>query len=291
MTLRPVQGTLPLTDECRHYDDLADVPPQLQKYWHQRYSLFNFYDYDIRFTDDAWFGVTPEPVATQVAKHITTAFSPHNPSQKPTPNPQESRPKPTTIIDLFAGVGGNTIAFALSEHWTHIIAIERDPSTLACAQHNAAVYGVPEGVITWVLGDSLDFLGRLKSTFPSPTAGQGGEGQGEGGEEGGLDERLIVDPATTVLFASPPWGGVEYRGQEVFDLETMEPYGLGVLYEACRPMACALYLPRTSDLRQVAGLVKAPEEGKGDGDGKIEVVQYCMEGASKAMVVYLPAES
>ncbi len=36
----------------------------LFRYWHQRYSIFYFYDYDIRLTDDAWFGVTPEPVAT-----------------------------------------------------------------------------------------------------------------------------------------------------------------------------------------------------------------------------------
>lgn len=38
--------------------------PASHRYWHQRYSIFNFYDYDIRLTDDAWFGVTPEPVAT-----------------------------------------------------------------------------------------------------------------------------------------------------------------------------------------------------------------------------------
>jgi trimethylguanosine synthase len=46
-------------------------------------------------------------------------------------------------------------------------------------------------------------------------------------------------------------------------------------------MDSALYLPRTSDLRQIASL--APE-GK-----KAEVVQYCMEGASKALVAYIPA--
>ena len=34
-----------------------------RRYWHQRYSIFSAYDDDIRLTDDAWFGVTPEPVA------------------------------------------------------------------------------------------------------------------------------------------------------------------------------------------------------------------------------------
>lgn len=34
------------------------------RYWAQRYSIFEHYDYGIYMTDDAWFGVTPEPVAT-----------------------------------------------------------------------------------------------------------------------------------------------------------------------------------------------------------------------------------
>lgn len=85
------------------------------------------------------------------------------------------------------------------------------------------------------------------------------------------------------LFASPPWGGVSYADDDVFDLETMQPYGLTKLNEACRPMAHALYLPRSSDLRQIARL--APE------GEKIDVCQYCMEGASKALVAYIPAVS
>jgi len=34
-----------------------------KRYWHQRYDLFARYDEGIWLTDDAWFGVTPEPVA------------------------------------------------------------------------------------------------------------------------------------------------------------------------------------------------------------------------------------
>jgi trimethylguanosine synthase len=246
----------------------------LVRYWHQRYSIFNFYDYDIRLTDDAWFGVTPEPVAKYDALSLSHPLVPHTnllPSKiaNDLRSHNHSTPRKDTIIDLFAGAGGNTIAFALSEKWDRIIAIEKDASTLACAQHNAAVYGVAD-YITWVNGDSLEFLARLKH-------------QGKGKSKGkGLDPSLQVDPSRTVLFASPPWGGVSYRGQDVFDLSTMEPYNLETLHEACRPMEHALYLPRTSDLRQIAKLV--PD------DTKIEVVQYCMEGASKAMVAYMPAE-
>ncbi len=61
----------------------------------------------------------------------------------------------------------------------------------------------------------------------------------------------------------------------------MEPYNLATLHEAYEAMDHALYLPRTSDLRQIAKLVP---------DGvKIDIVQYCVKGASKAMVAYIPA--
>jgi hypothetical protein len=33
------------------------------RYFAQRYSIFSLYDYGVYMTDDAWFGVTPEPVA------------------------------------------------------------------------------------------------------------------------------------------------------------------------------------------------------------------------------------
>ncbi len=55
---------LPLTSQCRHYTSLAEVPKQIQKYWKNRYDIFSNYDDGIYLTDDAWFGVTPEPVAT-----------------------------------------------------------------------------------------------------------------------------------------------------------------------------------------------------------------------------------
>ena len=154
---------------------------------------------------------------------------------------------------MFAGAGGNTIAFALSRRWTKIVGIEKDPSVIACAQHNAAIYGVADQ-ITWINDDSFSYL-----TNPSSS----------------------IDVSKTTIFASPPWGGPGYRSDEVFNLNTMHPYSVKKIYRVCKGMASALYLPRTSDLRQIACL--APE-GK-----KVEVVQYCMEGASKALVAYIPA--
>lgn len=164
-------------------------------------------------------------------------------------------PSKTIIIDMFAGAGGNTIAFALSGRWSKVIGIEKDPSVIACAQHNAAIYGVAEQ-ITFVNEDSFSYLTANSSS---------------------------IDVSNTVIFASPPWGGPGYRSDEVFNLNTMAPYSIKQIHSVCREMDSALYLPRTSDLRQIARL--APE-GK-----KIEIVQYCMEGASKALTAYIPAAS
>jgi trimethylguanosine synthase len=154
---------------------------------------------------------------------------------------------------MFAGAGGNTIAFALSGRWSKVIGIEKDPSVIACAQHNAGIYGVADQ-ITWINDDSFSYLNNPSS---------------------------LIDASKTVIFASPPWGGPGYRSDEVFNLNTMQPYSAKEIHSVCKEMDSALYLPRTSDLRQIARL--APE-GK-----KVEVVQYCMEGASKALVAYTPA--
>lgn len=206
-------------------------------------------------TDDAWFGVTPEPIA------MYSSF-PYLPVLLLTQNRKiaedlvaASDPSRTTVIDIFGGVGGNAIAFALSNQWEQVIAVEKNPSVIACAQHNATLYGVSD-LITWVNEDCFTYLANNSSS---------------------------IDPSKTVIFASPPWGGPGYTSDEVFNLNTMLPYSLKIISDACKGMDSALYLPRTSDLRQLA---KLASKGK-----KLEVVQYCIEGASKALVAYIPAAS
>lgn len=166
------------------------------------------------------------------------------------------------LIDAFSGAGGNTIAFALSSRWDRIIAIERDAATLACAQNNAELYGVDPSTVTWVHGDSFEYLDTLVN------------------RPWELHSDLRTDLNTTVVFASPPWGGPGYSTDKIFDLHTMQPYGLTQLYEAYNTMDHVLFLPRTSDVRQIAKLAPAGH--------KIEVTQYCMEGASKAMGAFIP---
>lgn len=85
------------------------------------------------------------------------------------------------MIDCFAGVGGNTIHFALSGRWERVYGIEKDAEVLACARHNAEIYGVADQ-IEWIEGDCFEILKDVV------------------GRDGG-------DGTRVVLFGSPPWGG------------------------------------------------------------------------------------
>jgi hypothetical protein len=69
--------------------------------------------------------------------------------------------------------------------------------------------------------------------------------------------------------------GPGYRTDEVFDLSKMQPYNLKDLYGLLSPLSAhvILYLPRTSDLKQIAAYTKDDE--------RTTIVHYCMEGASK----------
>ncbi|KAK4556339.1 putative diacylglycerol O-acyltransferase tgs1 [Recurvomyces mirabilis] len=223
-----------------HYETADEVPLEIQKYWHQRHDIFSLYDSGIWMTDAAWYGITPEPVATRIAADIASLAPAHK----------------TILVDAFAGAGGNTIAFALSGRWKQIFAIERDPIVLACAKKNAEVYGVGKKIF-WIGGDSLVEVPR----------------------------RLKALGGSVVVFGSPPWGGPTYKDYEVYDLNVMEPYSLDQLHKAFSAVTndMVLYLPRTSDLRQLVKYAK--------GDEKMKVVHYCMHGASKALCVYLGALS
>lgn len=69
------------------------------------------------------------------------------------------------------------------------------------------------------------------------------------------------------------WAGPGYRSDTIFDLAAMQPYNLRDIYESFRGLTgeIALYLPRSSDLRQLAKLDTK----------KVTAIHYCMEGASK----------
>ena len=114
----------------------------------------------------------------------------------------------TTIIDAFAGAGGNAIAFAKTGRWDMIFAIEKDPDVLKCAKHNAEVYGVASKIF-FIQGDCFEVIKKRFSfnkdfvVFASPPWG-------------GKCSRLISTAYSDLRSAGPT-----YCGHEVFDLKTM----------------------------------------------------------------------
>ena len=66
----------------------------------------------------------------------------------------------------------------------------------------------------------------------------------------------------------------------MFNLHTMEPYSLERLYKEYSTFTkhIALYLPRTSDVKQ---LVEYVPEGQ-----RATLIHYCIEGASKALCIF-----
>lgn len=112
------------------------------------------------------------------------------------------------------------------------------------------------------------------------------EGRVQKKKNGGAGRAKSLAPLArgVQLFASPPWGGPMYSGEDVLDLDAMEPYGVRALHESMAPMAHALFLPRNGDLNQLASLVPH------DSEEKLDVVQYCINGSSKGMVAYYPPE-
>jgi len=172
-----------LPEGVHHYQDINDVPWDLQNYWRQGYDFFSKYDDGIWMTDSAWFGVTPEAIANKISSHITSSLPPNR----------------SIILDAFAGVGGNTIAFALSGKFKRVYAIEKDEATLKCAQHNAEIYGVADK-ITWFHGDCFELLGL------------------HGDPAKAVEVLKVVVGQFGVIFASPPWGGkVEIALMHGFD--------------------------------------------------------------------------
>lgn len=190
---------------------------------------------------------------------------------------------------------------------------------LLCARNNAAIYGVLEK-ITFIHGDCFDVLSDFASTTASTSADSDSISAPLIPPSPSLSAQIspsavpkitpqkfmngsfsastpiplskstslrlprTLSPFNTIIFASPPWGGPGYSTDKIFDLSTMQPYSLSDIERICERFDRALFLPRTADLRQIARLVGGGMGGK----EKVDVVQYCMEGASKALVAYLP---
>lgn len=164
--------TQPDVEGAHLYTQQHQLPWDIQNYWRHRHDLFDLYDHGIWTTDDSWFEVTPEKVANMIAQHVDA-----------------SKPKDRIImLDCFAGIGGNAIAFALAGY-KRVYAIEKNLAALECARHNAKIYGV-HNQITFFHGDCFEILGLS---------------DGQPGKK--IDDLVAVIKKAGIIFASPPWGG------------------------------------------------------------------------------------
>ena len=101
-----------------------------------------------------------------------------------------------------------------------VIAIDIDPVKVACARHNAELYGVADR-IEFIVGDYFNLLPHMK-VLVSPAA---------------CLSLLLLPPllplpshllpslhqCADVVFLSPPWGGPSYTTSSIFSLHSMTP--------------------------------------------------------------------
>lgn len=232
------------------------MPAEIQRYFPQRNSLFSRYtSHDILLDHVGWYSVTPE----KIAQH------------------QAERCQCDTVLDAFAGVGGNAIAFAFT--CERVIAMDKSMERLKIARHNARAYGV-EDRIEWICSDYVEFVEAWVKRKKAEHV------DGELGNE--------ID----VVFLSPPWGeplvlrlsscqgcslnslligGTDYltaesaAGPEAsapvikndhqlpnhlppFDLSHLLPLPGSQLYKLTRNLSpnMAMFLPRNSDPNEIA---------------------------------------
>ncbi|VDK84268.1 unnamed protein product [Dibothriocephalus latus] len=200
------------------------------------------------------FSVTPEVIAAHQAQRMALMLN--SPSESP------------TIVDLFAGVGGNSIQFALMGF--KVIAVDINPEMLRLASANAKVYDVEEK-IQFVQSDVFDWLDGVAPSASST-------------------------PAFDAAFASPPWGGPAYNSRRAFDLSSLTFDGqhrdLWSLTQRLMRLThngpVGLFLPRNANIIQLFDLCR--QTICPDCSFNVEVELSLIHGKAKGLTVYF-AES
>eukprot|EP01065_Artemidia_motanka_P033280 TRINITY_DN40251_c0_g1_i1.p1 TRINITY_DN40251_c0_g1~~TRINITY_DN40251_c0_g1_i1.p1 ORF type:complete len:315 (+),score=104.22 TRINITY_DN40251_c0_g1_i1:51-947(+) len=113
----------------------------IRKYYAQRYRLWSLFDRGVRMDRESWFSVTPEAVASHIARRCRLCS--HD-----------------VVVDAFCGAGGCAIQLATVAK--RVIAVDVDPLKISMAQHNAAIYGVGDK-IDFIVGDFVALLPHLEA--------------------------------------------------------------------------------------------------------------------------------
>lgn len=104
-------------DEDFWYRLKAFKPPSVHdKYWDQRYRIFEKFDEGILLDDESWYSITYECIGNYIADRCLQIAVDHN------------LPKIDCVIDGFSGCGGMTIPIA--RKGCHVVAVDIDENKL-----------------------------------------------------------------------------------------------------------------------------------------------------------------
>ncbi|EHY64627.1 hypothetical protein NERG_02246 [Nematocida ausubeli] len=145
------------------YDYTGSFHPELYKYMKNTSTLLPWTANNSFLLDsESWFSITPADLAERISVGIKNKFG-----------------GPAKILDLFSGVGGNTISFLRHKNIVH--SVEIDYKKIRCLQNNI----------------------RECTTSPNSRILHFSV----------YDPALLqhLDTGYDVLMASPPWGGIEYK--------------------------------------------------------------------------------
>ena len=213
------------------------------KFWAQRKRLFSKYDEGIQIHNvndnndgEMWYSVTPESIANHVAEKMINIISSQRGHQQSSSISSTSGNSSITILDVFCGCGGNSIAFARLNNAekkegkyprVKVIAVDNNLSRLKMAANNAAIYNVDKDDIIFIHADAVEVLNhynkgkRIDILDIKSSSRQYESHQHAGYKLGGLE---ALPTKIDGIFLSPPWGGTEYSKQEVgksgFDIVT-----------------------------------------------------------------------
>jgi trimethylguanosine synthase len=206
------------------------------KYWSQRKRLFSKFDGGIQLDSEGWFSVTPEAIANHIAtKMIGTAraVQQHTAiSENDNDDDKSGDRRGLIVLDAFAGVGGNAIAFALQDHVDLVVCVDTCRDRLQLAAHNCRVYSVPPEKVLFVHGNACQVLERYKRgrLLLSPATGKSGTTAAPASDAKAVDACYTIGGYESLplrldaIFLSPPWGGPQYQsiGPRHFALSNIE---------------------------------------------------------------------
>jgi len=233
------------------------LPRPLSKYWLQRYSLFSKYDAGVQMDNEGWWSVTPEVLALHQAKMC-----------------QKYSGSSYIAMDAMAGCGGNVIQMAMV--FQQVIALELSKRRCDMIAHNVGIYEVGRRV-ELMCCDFFAAAPRLVSDviFVSPPWGGPKYQYCETFEvlsspaEGMCTIRDLVSTCLEVVGRTARMrgsarlaNGAAANGSAIAHADGCEgpqhsrcgDAGHGSAGASTRGVV-ALFLPRNTDLQQLAGLV------------------------------------